>query len=410
MKNPLTTIISALLVGTIILTSSPVILLAQTTGTTNVGVDSKGNTVNNTPDKPNQAQTYREGVEGGKGTAASSNTADTIGSALGCSAGQILANAVVSSVTSLFTNKAADAVTSAVSSNVPVAEKGRVLDNSNLATNAEQGSMAFGGILSGSSWNAIAWCLINAVIEYIANATIAWANSGFNGNPSFVDNPEQFFTDLADQEAASFIQGVVKGATSGAVDVCSPFKVQIAINLSKSYGNQGKRNTCSIDKIVNNYDNFVNGNFSEGGWGGWLALTQNDSNNRYGSYIENNQLMYAKIAKQNNTATLELGWNKGFLSFQKCEDKADKSSCKTTTPGTLIQSSLEKTLNIPKDRLVLAQKFDQVVTAIINNLIKVALNEVLSGGSGSSNQSGSDSSNRNDSNSTSTTSTSTRGN
>lgn len=329
-------------------------------------------------DQNSQAATYKNGVDSGQSVDVGAGATEAIGSAIGCSAGQILANLIVSGISTVIskvTDKVSEKVDPDAATSVPTNEKGPLLNNVRVQTNAEQGTVTFGGLLAASSWNSVAWCLINAVIEYIANATIAWANSGFNGNPAFVDNPEQFFTDLADQEAASFIQELV-GETTG-INVCEPFKVQIGVNLSRAYGSRTQRPACTLQGIEGNFNNFVNGSFNQGGWGGWFNVTQNDQNNPYGAYIMNNDLLYAKINSQQNTAQLELGWNKGFLSFQTCDDPNDKTTCHTVTPGTLVASGLEKTLGLPKDRLVLAQKFDQVISAIINNLIKVALNEVL---------------------------------
>jgi hypothetical protein len=113
-------------------------------------------------------------------------------------------------------------------------------------------------------------------------------------------------------------------------------------------------------------------------WNQWNDMSQFPQNNAFGAYQIANDYMYAQISKRQNTARFELGLNNGFLNFKKCEDPKDQTSCKTYTPGSLIQTSLEKSLNLPKDRLVLAQKFDQVVTAIVNNLIKVALHKILS--------------------------------
>jgi hypothetical protein len=121
----------------------------------------------------------------------------------------------------------------------------------------------------------------------------------------------------------------------------------------------------------------MDGNFEEGGWEGWFSMTQNASNNRIGATILATDALYTRISARNNTAKLELGLNNGFLNYKKCSNPNDSRSCKTVTPGTVIQSSLEKSLNLPKDRLVLAQKFDQVISAVVDNLIKVALNEVL---------------------------------
>ncbi len=90
-----------------------------------------------------------------------------------------------------------------------------------------------------------------------------------------------------------------------------------------------------------------------------------------------NDEMYARISAQNNTLKFDLGLNNGFLNYQKCDIPNDPRSCHTVTPGKVIQTELEKTMGLEKDRLNLATKFDQVVTALVNNLIKVGLNEVL---------------------------------
>jgi hypothetical protein len=105
-------------------------------------------------------------------------------------------------------------------------------------------------------------------------------------------------------------------------------------------------------------------------------------NNPWGAYIEAGEYLRAQIDVKQNTATFELGLNNGYLNFERCEDpaaakKGDKSSCRTYTPGSLIESSLQDTLKIPKERLVAAEKIDQVITAIANALIKKALNQVL---------------------------------
>ncbi len=71
-------------------------------------------------------------------------------------------------------------------------------------------SVGIAGInaLAGISWDSIAYCIVNSMIDYIARSTIAWARSGFQGNPSFIENPGQFFKQLADTEASTFLQNL----------------------------------------------------------------------------------------------------------------------------------------------------------------------------------------------------------
>jgi hypothetical protein len=261
------------------------------------------------------------------------------------------------------------------------------------------------GVPFGSSWDAMAWCIVNSIITDIANKTIAWANSGFNGKPAFLQNPERFFQGLADREAATFLQNLAYDTTG--LNICQPFRIQLAIGLSEAYGGTynninrggavggngmisayGRRASCTMNQMVQNIQNFGANNIQvgttrssnlnnyNGYWSAYQASTH-PRNNIWGSYMMANDYMYARIKSQQNTAKFELGLNQGWLNFKKCDDPNNQDSCDIYTPGTLVQSSLEKSLGIPKDRLVAVQKFDQVITAIVNNLIKVALDKAL---------------------------------
>jgi hypothetical protein len=117
----------------------------------------------------------------------------------------------------------------------------------------------------------------------------------------------------------------------------------------------------------------------------WIALTKPE-NNVYYSYISAGEELGKRIDVRNNTARFDLTINRGFLSQKKCKDDSKPESksnpCDTITPGSVIADSLSQTLNIPKQRLVSAQKFDQMVDAIVNNLIKIALSKVLESATG----------------------------
>ena len=124
---------------------------------------------------------------------------------------------------------------------------------------------------------------------------------------------------------------------------------------------------------------FLTGNFTQGGgWNSWFMLTQNPNNNPYDIYFKTNDRLNSQVAAVQLSKTTELNWNNGYLSFRKCEgDQKDKSKCPITTPGSVIQTKLESTLNLGTNRLVLAQKFDQVVTALVDQLITTAVDKTL---------------------------------
>ncbi len=332
------------------------------------------------------------------GTAASQAAAGSVGSTaagtLQCSAAGVLGNVLTSSIRSAITSLVGGTVRSAVSSvisqTVPVDVKGAVAEHTVGDIQPRSGSFTFGSIFKGVSWDSIAWCIVNSMIEQIANSTIAWANSGFNGNPAFIQNPERFFSDLADQTAGSIIKDIAYGGAG--INVCQPFRVNIAIGLAQTYQAQNtplRGMSCRLSDITQ--QRFFGGiTTSVGGskvstkdrpgnitLGDWIEVTQNDSSNPYGSQIMANQILYAGITKKQNTVQFEVGMNNGWLNFKKCKDPKNPKSCDIVTPGRLIESQLNSTLDQSKNRLVMAQKFDQMVTAIVNNLIKVALNKVL---------------------------------
>lgn len=319
---------------------------------------------------------------------ATSAVGKTAAEALGCVAGGLLAQVIAQGI-----SVAIAGLFDAADYSLPVKDIG-LRANGRLETAAHTSINIF-GFPTGVSWDGISWCIVNSIISYIADSTIRWANSGFNGNPSFVQNPERFFKGLADQQASQFIQQLAYDTTG--FNVCKPFRAQIAIGLANSYNNNtGNKfdGSCSLDTVKNNVSGFAKNPItvsSSGGqspqaginnyWKNWNQ-TRQDQNNPFGAYLLAQDYMNTQISMKNNTMSVQLQTNGGFLSFYKCEDpeaakKGDTRSCNVTTPGKLVQSSLEKSLNLPKDRLVLASKFDQVVTAIVNNLIKVALDKVL---------------------------------
>ncbi|HEY1037096.1 MAG TPA: hypothetical protein VGE62_00775 [Candidatus Paceibacterota bacterium] len=363
---------------------------SQTSQTQQTNVSTFG-TVN-----PGQGTAYQGGAQSGGTTVSASGIATNL---VGCSAGALLGQLASYGINKLI-NSLTDQVKSATGQQVPTDDQGQpqkdIQSNTTLDTSARSGQLIM-GVPIGASFDAIAWCLLNGTIEAIADATIAWANSGFEGSPAFLENPETFFQELADIEAQNFISSVAYN-TAG-YNVCEPFRVELAIGLANSYSNQTGRNrfnkvaSCSMDQMQAalmsssvGYGVEVGGGPGKnkdltGYWTAW-GQARKSQNNVWGSWIAANDFLYGEIEKKGNTVKFELGLNNGWLNFARCEDqeaakKGDRSSCKTYTPGSLVQSSLEKNLDIPKDRLVMAQKFDQVISAVIENLIKVALNKVL---------------------------------
>lgn len=263
----------------------------------------------------------------------------------GCIASSGVANAVRSAITGLAAGFAGPPTL------VPT--------NDPILGGKETGSVLSGGI----SWDQMGWCLANSLIEEIGRATVVWINTGFQGNPVFVDDPGQFFADIADVQATMFLNEVTGGA------LCTPIKDWVRINLVQSYNSQIAgygQEQCSFDN--NALTQFMNGEtFS---WNDWLNYTQNPNNNPYAATVYGEIALNERITNALGLQQQQLQWSAGFLS------KVDPVTKKITSPGTVIEAQVNETLFSGKRRLEIADEFDEVVNALVNQLIRVALSEV----------------------------------
>ncbi len=228
--------------------------------------------------------------------------------------------------------------------------------------------------------DAVAWFAANLIIKKMVASTVNWINNGFKGNPAYVTDPSQFFLDVGD-ETASYIL-----SNTNLNQLCTPFRAQVRLALVKNYLSETSNQSysCSLDLLKNNYDAFIN-DFDQGGWDGWFELTQNSQNNPYGAYMNAQNQLSIEIGNTQNKYQQQLAQGRGFLSLERCkpgtENPAVKGDCapvnrETVTPGTVIEQQLEGVLSIGNNRLIQADEIDEIISALLNQLIS----KVLGGG------------------------------
>lgn len=259
--------------------------------------------------------------------------------------------------------------------------------------------------------DGIAMALAQQLIDKMVQSTVQWAQSGFEGNPAYATNPEQFFTNIADGVAGEFIAG------SDLDYLCSPFQTQIRLALQKQYVDDGTQFQCTLTEVISNIDAFY-GDFSQGGWDAWFSMTQNNTNNPYGAFLDAQVELDARIAESLNLQKEQLDWNQGFLSWSDCEATnppmwqnnasftfddvptqggdlpsqtlnqgilpsrslnplhvpgvAEGECIKrgpTKTPGSTIKSQLDQILPSGLNKLITAQHVDQLVTSFATGLL-----------------------------------------
>lgn len=311
-----------------------------------------------------------------------------------CLGSQVVSKTVQGAISGVL-GKVTNVVTNRLNPAVPNTEVGQQLANSNVDTAAHTGSgFSFFGVNLNlfPSWDAIAYCIGNAVITWVADSVTQWINGGFNGSPSFIDNPQQFFTQLADETATSFVSGLIKGTIG--VDVCKPFQVAIGLSAQTAYNsNYGNSSKCTLDTVTSNIENFYSSKPQYFDFNKFYSASQNPANNYWGSVTMAQNQLKLNLNTQSTLAREMLLRNNGYRDVVECQWTTTTTTgpdgkpvttktpidgtCKTTVTGSDTQKAGQDSRNMANLRLVAATKFDQVITALVNQLIKTALSELL---------------------------------
>jgi len=232
--------------------------------------------------------------------------------------------------------------------------------------------------------NCIARVAARAALDQMTASIVNWINSGFEGKPSFVQNYQQFFTNVADQAAGEFIRG------SALSFLCSPFQAQVKIAIAQSYARRNNAASCTLSGALNNIDRATSG-----GWASLLSLTTTPTNNPYGAYAYGQIQLGSYQSEKVNLSKMRIS-PEGYLAYEEKYDcqppagapqadgTAPKPVCKTriTTPGSTIASVMSKTLEIPADSLNMAKNFDEIISALLRQLVTKTLQSGLSNVSG----------------------------
>ena len=237
----------------------------------------------------------------------------------------------------------------------------------------------------------LAWVAVNFAIEDATKQTVDWINgdSG-SGEPLYVKNIGGFLGQIADDTIGEYILN-----ESGFGFVCDPFKLQLRVSLAKSRI-PNRRVQCTLSEVVGNVENFVSGDFNDGGWEAWGELVTRS--NPYSQFLRADNELDARINARVDTELAKLNWGNGFLAWQVCSEnyvckinggenftyprKEDEGRCKAdggihqcpvplqdATPGSVIENQLNNALDSGNSRLEVADEFNEIVSAILNRLI-----------------------------------------
>jgi hypothetical protein len=167
--------------------------------------------------------------------------------------------------------------------------------------------------------NGIAVALARAQLEKITRSTLNWVGSGFKGNPLFVQNIDSFMNGITqtilNKETKFFGDPLNRGLY--------PYGQTYAQSEVNAYRSQNNFDS-SVRQNLTNYlvpgatpQSFAN-DFSQGGWNGWLALTQNPQNNPLGFTMVVSQHTADMQTTEKTNTEKEVTANGGYLSQRKC--------------------------------------------------------------------------------------------
>ncbi len=190
-------------------------------------------------------------------------------------------------------------------------------------------------------FSGIAITLAKNQLTSMTRYTMNWINTGFNGDPMYVQNItsltnniernilEKSYQQLGNSNMAypygsnfsrslirSYKAGVARYGGGNFLDSLTSDLTYFINDKVYDYGNKIDKRTA-LQRAKDANDAFAN-DFSTGGWDGWLALTQRDQNNPLGFTMQASQYLADRTAEQKEEVKNELAQNNGFRSQKKC--------------------------------------------------------------------------------------------
>ena len=217
--------------------------------------------------------------------------------------------------------------------------------------------------------DGIAWQIAKMAIRQMTTSIVNWINSGFEGNPLFVTDFEGMMTDIADGVIGEYIYGNEKLKF-----LCSPFSLQIKMSLYNTFYGGRDAFKCTLSDVINNAGGALQSLEDDFRWGTWIEMTNKESNNVYGVFLDVEEEILEKITGDQGIKIKQADWGRGILSWEECETFGiganAKKHCITKTPGSVIESQLNKNLDSGRESLITADEINEIIGALFMQLIK----------------------------------------
>lgn len=169
-----------------------------------------------------------------------------------------------------------------------------------------------------SCLDAIARFAVVRIMDQMTLATVNWINSGFEGSPLFVEDPEKFFSNIAKEEINKITAWYPEDLEN------YPFGRLVTETILLDLQRQFSQNVrFSLNEVLahGTYEEF-RVDFNVGGWAGYTAMFR-PNNNPLGNYLMVNNEIGRRISGTHINVTenfrRQLQQSGGFLNQRRCE-------------------------------------------------------------------------------------------
>lgn len=255
--------------------------------------------------------------------------------------------------------------------------------------------------------DTLMWQVGNLAIQSMTKSLVNWINSGFKGSPAFVTDLNRNLRGVADKVASEFLEDLSRQDIA-----TTPFQdkiidaVRLGYYLHTSPESFYTKHPYTLNQVSPNDRAFLDGDFTQGGFNAWFETILVPANNPYTAKELAEKVLSDAVGNQVNIRTQEVEWGKGFLSWrgdciattrsvaaaadasnvtgnEEPVDLSGEDEClgyEVKSPGSVIVEQLNHQLGSGVDRLISADEVNEIVGALLNQLVSRVLgNDGLSG-------------------------------
>lgn len=225
-------------------------------------------------------------------------------------------------------------------------------------------------------WDAVAFGIAKMFINRLTINLVEWIRKGYDGQPTFLTNPEAFFRDVGNQATGVFINEMGLNEV-----MCEPWRFGAVLGLTfqKPYLIKAK---CTLLDAQTNFQK-MSTNFMAAGWKGFFDITVKQENNPYGAFLQARSELAIRVGKAEEKQKEDLFRGRGFFSITKkgacvshdidglCEKYAPDT---TVTPGSYIADSVSVLGMSSVRQAELADELNESLNIIAGEMIMQAIN------------------------------------